>query len=431
MIVIIGGGLTGLLAGYELSKKGFKVVVLEKDTTIGGVLGSIKRKDYYIEKFYHHIFPQDKEVVDLLHKLKLKNSIIWKNTKTGFYSHNKIYNLSGALDLLTFNLLSPIEKIKLSLLMLKIKMIKENEIRKYDNIPLTEWIIRNVGENVYNSFFKPMLKSKYGENLEKISAAWFIERMKIRMHRGLKGEKLGYVLGGFKKIIQELCYSIEKRGGEILTNARVKKIYVKNNEVKSLKYNKKIIKVNCIISTVPPSELLKMLKFPHVYEKKLKSLEYQGCISTVLGLKDKLTDFYWTNIIENNEYLGAIIEHTNFISPSFYNNEHIIYLASYPDKNSKVWKKSEKEIFKVYFNELKKLFPKTKVNIKWWKVCMTKYAGLIYKKGIFSKMLDFKTPVNGLFVGGMFNSYPERSINHSIVAGKKCSALVEEYLCSH
>ena len=41
--VIIGGGLGGLFTGAILSKEGFKVTVLEKNTTVGGGLQNFKR----------------------------------------------------------------------------------------------------------------------------------------------------------------------------------------------------------------------------------------------------------------------------------------------------------------------------------------------------------------------------------------------------
>ena len=43
-ILIIGGGLGGLTTGALLAKEGYKVTVLEKNSTIGGGLQCFRRK---------------------------------------------------------------------------------------------------------------------------------------------------------------------------------------------------------------------------------------------------------------------------------------------------------------------------------------------------------------------------------------------------
>ena len=66
-IVIVGAGFTGLTAGYELSKKGKKVCILEKDDTAGGLAGIFTFKDgVKVEKYYHHWFNSDQYVMKLI-----------------------------------------------------------------------------------------------------------------------------------------------------------------------------------------------------------------------------------------------------------------------------------------------------------------------------------------------------------------------------
>ena len=46
--IIIGAGLAGLNAGYELGKKGKRVLILEKDDDIGGVMASYRFPEFTI-----------------------------------------------------------------------------------------------------------------------------------------------------------------------------------------------------------------------------------------------------------------------------------------------------------------------------------------------------------------------------------------------
>ncbi len=421
-IAIIGGGITGLVAAYKLSKIGKKVIVLEKEKYVGGVLRSIKKNNYYIEGYYHHVFKGDEDFIQLVNELGLSNKFEFLNATTAFLYGDKFSELTSPKDLLFFKPLSFFDKIRLGILVLIMKSITNFE--KYDNISAKQWIIENAGRNVFKKFFEPMLKSKYGDNLNEISAAWFIERMKTRSKRSFSGERLGYINGGFHLIIQRLVEEIERNGGIIKTDVKVRGIKITDGKVEEILFDEEGIKTDTIISTIPPRELTKIVSFKDDYREKLNSLDYQGCICVLFGFKEKITDYYWTNIIRDDIIFGAIIEHTNFQPLSNY-GEHIIYLASYPEEKSWLWGLSDDKIFKIYFDDLKKIFPKLEEeNVTWKMVVNDVYGGLIYKKMIKSNIPSYETPVKGLFVAGMFNSYPDRNINTSIKIGGECVKLV-------
>ena len=61
-IAIIGGGLTGLSAAYHLSKYGKRVILIEKEKELGGLVSSYHVNHYHIEKYYHHIFRSDRSL---------------------------------------------------------------------------------------------------------------------------------------------------------------------------------------------------------------------------------------------------------------------------------------------------------------------------------------------------------------------------------
>jgi protoporphyrinogen oxidase len=427
MIAIIGGGLTGLTAAYELTKKGLDVTLVEREKYLGGALSSYRIKDYYVESFYHHFFKNDREFFNLLSDLGLSEKVIWKNTKTAFYSDEKFYDLSGAVNLLVFGMLSFSERTRLASLALKIKTMSKKQIEKLDSVSAKEWIGKNLSPNIYSSFFEPLLRSKYGNNLNDISAAWFLERMRVRSTRGLTGEKLGYLEGGFEVFLRKLIKEIEENQGILKKNVAAKKIIIKDNRVCDLLHEKGKINADCVISTIPPKGFLSLTNMKGVYGKKMEKLEYQGCVSVLLGVDKKLTDFYWTNLMEGKTDFGALVEHTNFIPETCYAKDHIIYLASYPPAGSKIWKMNRSQIFSHYLGQLRKLLPGSDIKVKWWRVSVEKECGLVYKKGILSHIPGVETPVKGLLAGGMFNSYPERSINESIRLGKECARLAEEF----
>ena len=413
-VAIIGAGVSGLTIAYKLAKQGKKVIIIEKEKEIGGMLRSIKREDYNIEAFYHHILPGQDQTVELIKEVGLGDKLIWKDASTGFYYNNKFYTLTVPLDLLKFNPLSFSEKMRLGFFLLSLKLIKNPQ--KLDNVPAQDFIIKKAGQDVYDKFFKPLLSAKYGKNLHRISTSWFIDRINIRNKRGYKGEILGYIDGGFEIFVEKLNKEIKKLGGEIIYG-NVKKL-VGNGKIDNLVVDGKKIYADNFVSSVPGPILAKMYDFPENYKNKLVSLENQGAICFVLGLKKKLTDFYWTNIINEDISFRALIEHTNFQPISKY-KEHLVYLASYPEKDSQLWDMEDKELFSKYFEDLKKVTNAREDDVNWYKIIKEKNAGLIYDLGILQRILPVQTPIKNLFIAGMLNSHPDRNLEQSIRLANK------------
>ena len=62
-IVIIGGGLSGLAAGYELTKTEYPVTILERDSVLGSLAESFGIDGRYIPIVYHHILVKNLIVI--------------------------------------------------------------------------------------------------------------------------------------------------------------------------------------------------------------------------------------------------------------------------------------------------------------------------------------------------------------------------------
>jgi protoporphyrinogen oxidase len=407
-VVVLGAGIAGLSAAYEFGKQGKKVLVLEKSPEAGGALHATKVKSFYVDDFYHHIFPRDKLTIKMCDELGVK--IDWGYVTTAFYEQNTFYRLTKPHDLIFFKPLSFKNKAALARLMLKIKLIREQNYPDYDGVSAKDFLIKYSNKETYERFFKPLLVSKFGGDLGRISAAWMIERIKLRSDRNLKGEKLGYIRGGFQVLTNAVVDAIKKQGSRVELNATVKKVKIVEDIV-HVRYNDENVEAKTLISTLPPRILTQFVSLPKEYSQKLENLEYQGACCVLVGLNKPLTPYYWTNILEPAHF-GAVIEQTNFVNKSNYEGDNFVYLASYPDKKSDVWKMSEADAGKAYLDDMHRIFGKQ--DVKWHKVFRLPAAGLIYHMGILKNIVPVNTPISNLFVAGMFNSYPERSIDKSV-----------------
>lgn len=416
--IIIGGGLAGLTAAYSLTGKD-KILLIEKEPEFGGMASSYQIDKYHIEKYYHHFFASDKELISLIEELGLASRLEWLKGTTGYYFDGKIYPMNTPIEILAA--LPLMDVIRLTWLVLKAKSIKD--MTPFDNITAKEWIIGTAGESVYNNFFLPLLSGKFGDNKEKVSAAWLLGRVRIRSNRGTKGERLGYMRGGFEALIEKMVENIRNMGG-IIKKGNVSSIEIIGDSIKGVVVDGEHVECDRVISTVAPQVLEKII------DTKLLGLDmnirYQGTACALFGLTEKIMDdIYWLNIKEDVPF-GAVIEHTNFIPETDY-GECLMYVTTYfQNMESVLWKSRDEEVIESYLNGLEKLFPGFRTKVKWWRLRRDMDTAPVYETGYRRKVLPYETKIKGLFLAGMFSdsNYPERSMNGSILAGYKCSEAV-------
>jgi protoporphyrinogen oxidase len=407
-VVIIGGGICGLTLAYRLTQKKKSVLLIEKQKDLGGALFSIKREKYEIEAFYHHLFERDRDLLNLIRDLGLSKKLHFYPAKTGFVFPGGIYELSTPQQLLRFDKISIPERIRLGFFLARILTISDP--KKYDPIAAEDFIQKYVGTHVYSVFFRELLIGKFGKDYKKISAAWFITRMKLRARRTAQGEILGYLDNGFGTLIRELEKKIKGRA-DILLESSVEKITMQDNLVTSIVIDGKIIKTKYLVSTMPINSLLNLVKIESA--EKSRSLHFQGAVNIVLGLKRPITKYYWTNIEMPGKKVRAIIEHTNFLPQRRY-GEHVVYLASYPSYSSSVWKDSDEMILRLYLKDISVHTRIEEKDINWFMVKKMYNSGIVYEKNVLSRIPSIQTNITNLFIGGMSGQFPERSVNASV-----------------
>ena len=89
--IILGGGVSGLVAGYELLKKGNKVTIFEAKDFFGGLASTVKFKNFPIDfgpHVFHSAFP---EIVQYWRDI-VGNDLVEKDFYAGNFIDGKFYD---------------------------------------------------------------------------------------------------------------------------------------------------------------------------------------------------------------------------------------------------------------------------------------------------------------------------------------------------
>jgi len=327
-IAIIGAGLTGLTAGYELGKKGHKVTIFEKGNDVGGLMGGFEIEGTSLEKGYHHIFRTDKYIIALTKELGLLDKLKWYPESVAIFYKGKIYPFVGAIDLLKFNPIGIMNRLRTGMVALWLQ--KDKNWQKYKNIPAYLWMKKWCGQKAYKVIWVPLLKGKFHQYYDKVSMAWLWARINTRGNsktKGTSGENLGYFEGGFRIIADELTKRIKNMGGSIKLDS----------EVDFGKIEKDFDKI--------------------LFTGAAKDVNYLGAVIMIFESEQNLSRYYWHNINDSNSPFLAFIQHTNLINKSNYGGKHVYYLGTYLPHDHKYFKDDERLIRNDFYQYLKKIFP--------------------------------------------------------------------------
>lgn len=421
-VLIVGGGFTGLSLAFDLVRKGVKVKVLEAEAEVGGLAGTFEVGGQKLEKFYHHWFNNDQHVMDLIDDLGAKDKVRLRATRTGMYYSNKFYRLTSPLDLLKFKALSFVGRVRLGLLALKARRIKDWEV--LEKISASQWLRDMAGEEVYQVVWEPLLRGKFGEAAEDVSAVWMWNKLKLRGgSRGSKGEEqLAYFEGGFRALLDELVDYIEEHGGQVITDSEVHKLIISEQKITGVETADSVYKADTVVLTTPLPISARLLH-EHVskkYLEKINRIKFLANICIVLELEKSLSSTYWLNVNDPTFPFVAVIEHTNFEDVNFYGGRHIVYLSKYLPEADKLYTMSDDEAVAYSLENIKKMFPHFSSD---WLLRATvwrgKYSQPIVEKNYSQMIPDHSTEIENLFINTMAQIYPEdRGTNYAIREGR-------------
>lgn len=307
-VLIIGGGLSGLLNACILLKNGFKVSLLEKHFQIGGCLQTFTRKGKRFDTGMHYFGSINKgevlykifkyvDIIDKINLFKIDYDIInYKNRsyklmcdKDAFINKlakdfpNEIDSINKYVD--------KIYEVSSSSSMFNLTIPKEDSYLKEEFIETSvyNYLSTFVKNNDLKNVLCGLLPLYAGE--KEITPFY----LNAYLHRSyLDGSYR--IIGGSATLANALVNEIKSMGGQVILNANVNHIHIKDKLAIGVDYNSnQYLPADYIISTIHPKRLFEITDssaFRKIYKTRLKNIpDTISSFTIYLSFKSNRVDY--------------------------------------------------------------------------------------------------------------------------------------------
>lgn len=423
-VAVVGGGFTGLAAAYRLALGGARVSLFERSGQLGGLAMAFPLGDAEIEKYYHHWFTSDRDVVELLGELGIADRLRWISPVMGMFCQGRVYRFTSPMDLLRFRPFGVRAKIRFGLVTLFLQRYPRRET--FEGVSAARWLRRYAGPEVYETVWGPLLRAKFAHDAEAVSMAWIWSKIRLRgtsRRRGGSRECLGYLDGGFGVVARRLAEAVREHGGAVYTAEPVRRIRplgaagVDRFEVETSRRRERF---SAVVSTVAPPLLARLApELPEAYRRRCEAIEHHAILCTMLLLRRPLSPIYWMNISDPEIPFGGLIEHTNFVPAARYGGRHVLYVSHYVSRDDPTYRLEAAALFARYRPGLTRVQPA--FDDGWVEKQMQfrdDFAQPIVTVDYHRRLLPLAGPWPGLYVATLSQVYPEdRGTNYAVRLG--------------
>mgnify|MGYP001772842583 CR=1 FL=1 len=469
-VIVVGAGIGGLTCGALLSKRGYKVLVLEQHYQVGGYCSSFSRRGFVFNTGVADVSGlwEKGPITYLLKELGLRKEDLFVKNRARYIFKREVIEVGDLEEFIeVLSKKFPEEKENIRLFFGDAKkayeecytdvevygaplppeiIVKVYGVKKLVDYPrerphFYRWLNKTYKE-ILNEYFKNddlktllcALLSYIGTEPSKTPAS---SALVASVSYYLKG---GYFpKGGAQKFADTLKKVIEDYGGKVLTRHRVDRIIVENGEVKGVRVREKVFRSPIVVANANAKttflELVGEENLDAKFLSYVKSLRMSpSCFMTFLGVDMDLTEY--PTLIKNLDDGYEIVINTSTdptLAPKGKASITILTKADYhefPERETEEYFKKKKELAKKLIKKAEKSDSQTKRKIIVQDAATPKALerytsmpeGAIYSfdQSIETKRPYFKTPIKGLYLVGA-STFPGGGIEATVISGIICA----------
>lgn len=370
--VVLGGGLSGLSAGYALSKSGFDVRVVEAEASVGGLSRTIERDGFRFDLGGHRFLTRDARIESFVLSLMegemerpLRTSVIRLNGRYFDYPLkplNSVFGLGAATSArILFDY--SVEKFR-------------SVFGRPEPVSLEDWVVRNFGKKMFEIYFKPYSEKVWGIECSRISRDWVEKRIEgLSLWKALKhafirmrgkdiptlADSFHYPRLGIGRISERLQEGIKSPGG-VLTNTKVKRINIKDGLIVNVEAlncgNAYSLSAGDYISSIPLTEFLNLMNPapPGEIIEAASRLRFRDLIIAAIAVnKPHVTGQSWIYFPDSDIPFGRIHEPKNWSESMAPDGKSLVVAEYFCFRTDDIWKKPDEAIASLTIEHMGKL----------------------------------------------------------------------------
>jgi all-trans-retinol 13,14-reductase len=469
-IIVVGSGIGGLTCGALLSKRGYKVLLFEQHSQIGGYCSSFKRNGFVFNTGVEDVSGlwEKGPITYLLKELELeKEELFIKNTTSYIFKGRelKAENLKEFIKLLSE--MFPEEKENIFTFFEEAKKAYEEcykDTEVYGTPLPAELIVKVFGERKFLDYpkehphFYDWMNKTYKQKLDEHFKNEDLKTLLCALmgYLGTKPEKtlaskalggcLSYFLyggyfpkGGAQKFAESLKEIIERHDGKVLLKHKVDKILIEKKEVRGVKVANKVFKSSVVIANANAKttflELVGIENLNKDFVEYIKGLKMSpSCSMVFLGLDMNLSNY--PTLIKNLDEDYDIVINSNAdssLAPKDKASLTILTGANYrdfPKRGTEEYLKKKSKLSEILIQKAEKVIPdlskKIIVQDAATPKTLERYTfmpeGALYSfdQSIGSKRPYFKTLIKGLYLASA-STFPGGGVEAVVISGIICA----------
>ena len=372
-VIIIGAGPAGLTAAYELAKRKTNSVILEKDTTVGGIARTAQYKGYRFDIGGHRFFTKVDRVMDMWKEV-LGTDFLRRPRLSHIYYKKKFFSY----PIKPFDVVKKLGVYETALAGFSFLNARLNPRSREESFE--DYIVNNFGERLYRTFFKSYTEKVWGIPCTEIRAEWAAQRIKGLSFTSLvraalfgnRGNKIKTLIEEFhyprfgpgmmwektKDIVEQSGYGKVRFGiqGEAILHDGKK---ITGVRIKNEKGQEEILQGSALVSSMPIGELLLRLDpLPSLeVQEATQGLHYRDFITVALMVnREHMFSDNWIYVHEPGVQVGRIQNFKNW-SPEMVGDSKktCLGLEYFCFTSDPIWSMKDEDLVRLGAEELEKI----------------------------------------------------------------------------
>ncbi|MGI9074977.1 MAG: NAD(P)/FAD-dependent oxidoreductase [Bryobacteraceae bacterium] len=431
-VLILGAGPAGLTAAYELSKNAVSSVLLEKDSSVGGLSRTVEYKGHRFDIGGHRFYTKIPMVEEIWHEVLGKELLIRPRLSRIYYKAKFFHYPIDPLDALRG--LGLLESVRCCLSLMKSRLFPRVPEHDFET-----WVANRFGRQLFEIFFKTYTEKVWGINCREIQADWAAQR--------IAGLSLMSILGdailprrsrSIRTLIKHFQYPrlgpgmmwsrvreiVEERGSHIRLNSPVEKVMWEKGRVIAVRSGGRVYRAKHFISSIPIRELIEALDPvpPEALRRAACDFHYRDFITVALIVRGRnLFPDNWIYIHDPGLSVGRIQNYNNWSADMTSDPEMTcLGLEYFCFEGDRYWNAADDELIGMAKKELAQLGLAKECDVVDGTVVRVAKAYPIYDsvyKQALGAVRDFLRTVPNLQLIGRNGMHRYNNQDHSMLTG--------------